>query len=196
MVFLEECGQMKYTAQTDTAGTLALLLENFIFSVRRAWMPRLNPNPVFRTLSACGPPSGEMVEEGWWVGSGGVIHSAETLHFNPIYSHPQQKIITTLKPARRGEEKRPHSPKLCLWPLKSPPKARDGAGGVSRTQVRHCDKIIVCVANEAKWFCFLFFLLLVPSNAHWAAVEGIPGLLRSLIFTADVGEMYVFVCLK
>lgn len=26
-------------------------------------MLRLNPNPVFRTLSACGPPSGEMVGE-------------------------------------------------------------------------------------------------------------------------------------
>ncbi len=26
-------------------------------------MLRLNPNPVFRTLSACGPPSGEMAGE-------------------------------------------------------------------------------------------------------------------------------------
>lgn len=77
-------------------------------------MPRLNPNPVFRTLSACGPPSGERTggrrERGAGVG-GGVIHSAETLHFNPIYSLPQQKIITSLKPATRGaEKKRPHSP--------------------------------------------------------------------------------------
>lgn len=37
---------------------------------------------------------------------GGVIRSAETLHFNPIYSLPQQKIITTLKPARRGVEEK------------------------------------------------------------------------------------------
>jgi len=37
---------------------------------------------------------------------GGLIHSAETLHFNPIYSLPQQKIITTLKPARRGVEEK------------------------------------------------------------------------------------------
>lgn len=74
-------------------------------------MLRLNPNPVFRTLSACGPPSGEMAGEVKdWVGglgvAGGVIRSAETLHFNPIYSLPQQKIITTLKPARRGVEEK------------------------------------------------------------------------------------------
>ena len=67
-------------------------------------MQRLNPNPVFRTLSACGPPSGEMVGE--VEDRGGVIHSAETLHFNPIYSLPQQKIITTLKPARRGVDEK------------------------------------------------------------------------------------------
>ena len=79
-------------------------------------MLRLNPNPVFRTLSACGPPSGEMAGGREWraeggggcvcVCGGGVIHSAETLHFNPIYSLPQQKIITTLKPARRGVERK------------------------------------------------------------------------------------------
>lgn len=76
-------------------------------------MQRLNPNPVFRTLSACGPPSGEMVGEAEGCGRGaverggeGVTHSAETLHFNPIYSLPQQKIITTLKSARRGLEEK------------------------------------------------------------------------------------------
>lgn len=75
-------------------------------------MLRLNPNPVFRTLSACGPPSGEMAGEvkDWggseWGAGGGVIRSAETLHFNPIYSLPQQKIIATLKPARRGVEEK------------------------------------------------------------------------------------------
>lgn len=88
-------------------------------------MLRLNPNPVFRALSACGPPSGEMVGGGgtgggWWFGSGGgggVIHSAETLHFNPIYSHPQQKIITTLKPARRGAERKgPTHPNCASGP--------------------------------------------------------------------------------
>lgn len=72
-------------------------------------MLRVNPNPVFHTLSACGPPSGEMVGEvegrGGVMG-GGVIQSGETLHFNPIYSLPQQKIITTLKPARRGVERK------------------------------------------------------------------------------------------
>lgn len=31
MVFLEECGQMKYTARTDTAGTLALSVGKFHF---------------------------------------------------------------------------------------------------------------------------------------------------------------------
>lgn len=34
-------------------------------------MLRLNPNPVFRTLSACGPPSGEMVEGRGWGGAEG-----------------------------------------------------------------------------------------------------------------------------
>lgn len=42
-----------------------------------------------------------------------VIHSAVTHHFNPIYSHPQQEIITSLKPVSRGvkggEEESPHS---------------------------------------------------------------------------------------
>lgn len=33
-------------------------------------MLRLNPNPVFRTLSACGPPSGEMVGGGLKAGEG------------------------------------------------------------------------------------------------------------------------------
>lgn len=33
-------------------------------------MLRLNPNPVFHTLSACGPRSGEMVGE---PGSGGSV---------------------------------------------------------------------------------------------------------------------------
>lgn len=46
----------------------------------------------------------------WWgrrvKGGVGVTHSAETLHFNPIYSLPQQKIITTLKSARRGLEEK------------------------------------------------------------------------------------------
>lgn len=51
----------------------------------------------------------------WWDGGGtgglrrgleGVIYSAETFHFNPIYNLPQQKIITTLKPARRGVERK------------------------------------------------------------------------------------------
>lgn len=49
-----------------------------------------------------------------------VIHSAVTHHFNPIYSHPQQEIITSLKPVSRGvkggeEEKTSLSLKPCLW---------------------------------------------------------------------------------
>lgn len=57
-------------------------------------MLRLNPNPFFspRTLSVCGPPSGEME----------VIHSAETHHPNPISSLPQQEIITSIKAVRTG----------------------------------------------------------------------------------------------
>lgn len=35
-----------------------------------------------------------------------------------------------------------------------------------------------------------FFPLLVPSDARWAAVEGAPGLLCSLMFCTDVGEVY------
>lgn len=55
-------------------------------------MLRLNPNPFFRTLSVCGPPSGEME----------VIHSAETHHPNPISSLPQQETITSIKAVRTG----------------------------------------------------------------------------------------------
>lgn len=77
---------------TDTAGTLAPSVGKFHFSTRKPRMLRLNSNPFFRTLSVCGPPSGEME----------VIHSAETHHPNPISSLPQQEIITSIKAVRTG----------------------------------------------------------------------------------------------
>lgn len=48
-------------------------------------MLRLNPNPVFRTLSACGPPSGEMAG-GWkWraEGGGGCVWGGDPLSRDP-----------------------------------------------------------------------------------------------------------------
>lgn len=106
--------------------------------------------------------------EGGAAREGGVIHSAETLHFNPIYSLPQQKIITTLKPARRGEkEKASLTQTVPLAPEVSTKRKRGWAGEAAGVRVavgvvvgggpllaglkqRHCDKLRVCVANEAK----------------------------------------------
>lgn len=98
------------------------------------------------------------------VGGGGVIHSAETLHFNPIYSLPQQKIITTLKPARRGEKEKasltqtvPLAPEVSTkrkrgWAVRRREGGEQARGGplLAGLKQRHCDKLRVCVANEAK----------------------------------------------
>ena len=73
-------------------------------------MLRLNPNPFFRTLSVCGPPSGEME----------VIHSTETHHPNPISSLPQQEIITSIKAVRTGGGERP-----SLWTSAAGPGSID-----------------------------------------------------------------------
>lgn len=107
---------------TDTAGTLAPSVGKFHFSTRKPRMLRLNPNPFFRTLSVCGPPSGEME----------VIHSAETHHPNPISSLPQQEIITSIKAVRTGGERA-----LCLKLCCRPWKYRL-SGGISagRTQAK------------------------------------------------------------
>lgn len=176
MVFLEECGQMKYTTRTDTAGTLALSVGKFHFFRQEGMNAEAESKSGFPHFISVWPTKwwdGGGTGE-WWVGGGGVIHSAETLRFNPIYSHPQQKIITTLKPARRGAERKGPTHPNCAsgpWSLHLE-KEMGGGGSVSRTQVRHCDKIRVCVANEAKWFFFLFPSCLVPLVARWAAVEG------------------------
>lgn len=90
-------------------------------------MLRLNPNPFFRTLSVCGPPSGEME----------VIHSAETHHPNPISSLPQQEIITSIKAVRTGG-KGPLSETL-LQALEISTERRNGRGGgisAGRTQAK------------------------------------------------------------
>lgn len=91
-------------------------------------MLRLNPNPFFRTLSVCGPPSGEME----------VIHSAETHHPNPISSLPQQEIITSIKAVRTGGERASLSETL-LQALEISTERRNGKGGgisAGRTQAK------------------------------------------------------------
>lgn len=179
MVFLEECGQMKYTARTDTAGTLALSVGKFHFFRQEGMNAEAESKSGFPHFISVWPTKwwdGGGTGE-WWVGGGGVIHSAETLRFNPIYSHPQQKIITTLKPARRGAERKGPTHPNCAsgpWSLHLEKEMEGRGDSVSRTQVRHCDKIRVCVANEAKWFFFLFFPCVVPLDARWAVVEGAP----------------------
>lgn len=113
MVFLEEWGQMKHTTRTDTTGILAPSVVKFHFFRQEAMNAEAESKSGFPHVISVWPTK-------WWdgggseglrgervrCGGGGVIRSAETLHFNPIYSLPQQKIITTLKPARRGVEEK------------------------------------------------------------------------------------------
>lgn len=113
MVFPEEWGQMKHTTRTDTEGILAPSVGKFHFFQQEAMNAEAESKSGFPHFISVWPTKWweDGGEEGAGSWGGGVIHSAETLHFNPIYSLPQQKIITSLKPATRGaEKKRPHSP--------------------------------------------------------------------------------------
>lgn len=106
MVFLEEWGQMKHTTQTDTASILAPSVGKFHFFQQEAMNAEAESKSGFPHFISVWPTKWWDGGGGGWKEEGGVTHSAETLHFNPIYSLPQQKIITTLKSARRGLEEK------------------------------------------------------------------------------------------
>lgn len=96
-------------------------------------MLRQNPNPFFRTLSVCGPPSGEME----------VIHSAETHHPNPISSLPQQEIITSIKAVRTGRWGKGPLSETLLQALEISTEL--GGFLLGELKLRYCSKLRKCV---------------------------------------------------